>query len=663
MAPPKRKSPPPSSSSSSSNIKRQKMTASTRATPAAVEPEAEIVVVDESDSLSSLSPVQTPEEGEDEDEDEDEDEEDEDDVPLHSLVRSKTAVVTGDTTTAKKAQRPDPDDDDDPDDPDDDSDEDDDDDDDGDSSFVDLDELTRQDKLDHPLTPTTTVTEAPALIVDHAVTSAKSVPASQTRPPASSPTKPEMSNSNRSSTGGKGKKGEEALQQAVAAREDVERRRVELKGPNVENPVVKQLEKEIQQQREADEEEEEDEHARTKVKEEKANGEGSKKNGDGKGEGEGEGEDAEDGEEPPTPPKRERPALAEERANVIQFRVVTNDCKPDSMIILTGLKNVFQKQLPKMPREYIARLVFDRAHWSLAIVKRGLEVVGGITYRPFEGQKFAEIGYGSHMMNHLKDYVKSSTSCMHFLTYADNYAIGYFKKQGFTKEIHLDRSVWAGYIKDYEGGTIMHCAMIPRIKYLDVREMLTQQKEVILSKIRIKSQSHIVHPGLPYWKTLPPGTCIEASQVPGLKESGWTPEMEELTRRPKRGPQFAVMKKLLTLLIDHPSSWAFASPVNAAEVTDYYDVIKEPMDLATMENKLEANSYTVLADFLYDAKLIFDNCRQYNDNGSNCEFREEEAKIRTITEWSECSALELDVKNANKLEAYLKEQVKVYQEP
>jgi histone acetyltransferase len=61
------------------------------------------------------------------------------------------------------------------------------------------------------------------------------------------------------------------------------------------------------------------------------------------------------------------------------------------MIILTGLKNIFQKQLPKMPREYIARLVFDRAHWSMAIVKRGLEVVGGITYRPFDGQKFAEI--------------------------------------------------------------------------------------------------------------------------------------------------------------------------------------------------------------------------------------------------------------------------------
>lgn len=61
------------------------------------------------------------------------------------------------------------------------------------------------------------------------------------------------------------------------------------------------------------------------------------------------------------------------------------------MIILTGLKNIFQRQLPKMPREYIARLVMDRNHWSMAIVKRGLQVVGGITYRPFNHRRFAEI--------------------------------------------------------------------------------------------------------------------------------------------------------------------------------------------------------------------------------------------------------------------------------
>ena len=44
-----------------------------------------------------------------------------------------------------------------------------------------------------------------------------------------------------------------------------------------------------------------------------------------------------------------------------------------------------------MPKEYIARLVYDRNHRSLAIVKRGLKVVGGICYRPFTSRGFAEI--------------------------------------------------------------------------------------------------------------------------------------------------------------------------------------------------------------------------------------------------------------------------------
>ncbi|GAA5901983.1 hypothetical protein JCM6882_000159 [Rhodosporidiobolus microsporus] len=448
---------------------------------------------------------------------------------------------------------------------------------------------------------------------EHPDVSAKSAPSGH----------PGTSANGRPTQGGKGRRGEEALEHAVAAREEVERRRAQLKEANgVGVAGGREIDKDITKIKIKEEDQEEVEVVH--------------------------GEEAEDLAMVAGPPRKERPAIAEERDNIIRFVVVTNDASPESMIILTGLKNIFQKQLPKMPREYIARLVFDRAHWSMAIVKRGLEVVGGITYRPFEGQKFAEIvfcaitgteqvkGYGSHLMNHLKDHVKASTKCMHFLTYADNYAIGYFKKQGFTKEIQLDRSVWAGYIKDYEGGTIMHCSMLPRVNYLEVAALLARQKEVILARIRQLSQSHIVHSGLTFFSNHPAGAKIDPAQVPGLKESGWTPEMDELTRRPKRGPQFAIMKKLLTLLIDHPSSWAFANPVNAEEVTDYYNVIKEPMDLATMETKLEANSYETLEKFLYDAKLIFSNCRQYNDNQSNY------------------------VKNANKLESYLDNQVKVY---
>lgn len=71
--------------------------------------------------------------------------------------------------------------------------------------------------------------------------------------------------------------------------------------------------------------------------------------------------------------------------------MVTNNGDPANMIILTGLKNLFQKQLPKMPREYIARLVYDRNSQGMAVVRRGLHVVGGITYRPFPHRGFAEI--------------------------------------------------------------------------------------------------------------------------------------------------------------------------------------------------------------------------------------------------------------------------------
>ncbi|KAF9206905.1 histone acetyltransferase [Haplosporangium sp. Z 27] len=146
-------------------------------------------------------------------------------------------------------------------------------------------------------------------------------------------------------------------------------------------------------------------------------------------------------DEDEVPIKKEKPAVIEERQGLIEFRVFSNDGSRESMILLTGMKNLFQKQLPKMPREYIARLVYDRNHYSMAIVKAPLIVLGGITYRPFNHRKFAEIvfcaitsteqvkGYGSHLMNHLKDYISENTDVQHFLTYADNYAIGYFKKQ------------------------------------------------------------------------------------------------------------------------------------------------------------------------------------------------------------------------------------------
>ena len=124
------------------------------------------------------------------------------------------------------------------------------------------------------------------------------------------------------------------------------------------------------------------------------------------------------------------------------------------------------------------------------------------------------------LMNHFKDHIRRTyPDMMYFLTYADNYAVGYFRKQGFSKDITLDRSIWAGHIKDYEGGTIMQCKLLPKVDYLNTIDVIAQQREAILSKIREMSKSHIVHPGLKSFKpNQDDGFVIDPSDVPGLSQ-------------------------------------------------------------------------------------------------------------------------------------------------
>lgn len=316
--------------------------------------------------------------------------------------------------------------------------------------------------------------------------------------------------------------------------------------------------------------------------------------------------------------------MLEEQAGDIEYRVVKNDGTKNSTIILTGLKCLFQKQLPKMPKTYIARLVYDRAHLSIAIVTKPLQVLGGITFREFRDRKFAEIvfcavasdqqvkGYGAHLMAHLKDYVRATGPVMHFLTYADNYATGYFQRQGFSKSITLEKSLWMGYIKDYEGGTLMQCSMLPRIRYLEVGRMLLKQKEVALSKIRSVSKSHIVHPPPEQWAS---GdiTPLNPLSIPAIRATGWCPEMDEIVREPRRGIHFNKLLRILCEVQNHKQAWPFVKPVNGDEVPDYYAIIENPMDLSTMDEKLMQDQYSTPEEMIADYKLIFANCRLYND--------------------------------------------------
>lgn len=49
---------------------------------------------------------------------------------------------------------------------------------------------------------------------------------------------------------------------------------------------------------------------------------------------------------------------------------------------------------------------------------------------------------------------------------------------------------------------------------------------------------------------------------------------------------------------------------------DYYEVIAEPIDFLEIENRIRNDYYTSENELIKNFKLMFNNCRQYNEENS-----------------------------------------------
>uniref|UniRef100_A0A674BI36 Nucleosome-remodeling factor subunit BPTF-like n=1 Tax=Salmo trutta TaxID=8032 RepID=A0A674BI36_SALTR len=76
------------------------------------------------------------------------------------------------------------------------------------------------------------------------------------------------------------------------------------------------------------------------------------------------------------------------------------------------------------------------------------------------------------------------------------------------------------------------------------------------------------------------------------------------------------LRRILRSLQAHKMAWPFLEPVDPNDAPDYYGVIKEPMDLSTMEERLQKRYYIKLTEFVADMTKVFDNCRYYNPSDS-----------------------------------------------
>nr|XP_026495936.1 ATPase family AAA domain-containing protein 2-like isoform X1 [Vanessa tameamea]XP_026495937.1 ATPase family AAA domain-containing protein 2-like isoform X1 [Vanessa tameamea] len=130
--------------------------------------------------------------------------------------------------------------------------------------------------------------------------------------------------------------------------------------------------------------------------------------------------------------------------------------------------------------------------------------------------------------------------------------------------------------------------------------------------------------------TEPPPPLPRAPPPPPPRES-----KEELARR-KRKEDYKLrelrifLRDICRKLASNRRFYKFTKPVDLEEVTDYLDIIKQPMDLETIMTKVDLHKYNCAKEFLDDVDLICANALEYNPDrtSSDKQIRHEACSLR-----------------------------------
>jgi hypothetical protein len=76
----------------------------------------------------------------------------------------------------------------------------------------------------------------------------------------------------------------------------------------------------------------------------------------------------------------------------------------------------------------------------------------------------------------------------------------------------------------------------------------------------------------------------------------------------------SIMSPILKQLTEHEYGWIFNEEVDPVKLNlpDYFDTVKQPMDLGTIKKKLDSLSYKLPEQFAIDVRLTFNNAISYN---------------------------------------------------
>ena len=306
------------------------------------------------------------------------------------------------------------------------------------------------------------------------------------------------------------------------------------------------------------------------------------------------------------------------------FEVINNNGSKHNIKILLNLKKIFSKQLPNMPIFYINQVILDIKQESIALIKyanSNAHMIGGCSYRIFKKQNLIELvffaiitseqmkGYGKILMSFLKEKAKS-LNAKTIITCADNNAIKYFLKQGFSHVITSPIFIWAGYICDYEEIKLMECSLFKDFKYCNSIPFVLIQKLFLYYKSRFiikKNEYFLINKRFSH-------------QIIFKKEN--KPSQYYLfhiysrfSKKRKISTLVQNLKASLSLIKFNYSIIPFLEPVNTKKsgAFDYFKTIFYAVDLRTIEERLRLKIYYINNQiFQEDISYMIQNCIIYN---------------------------------------------------
>ncbi|XP_070098140.1 bromodomain adjacent to zinc finger domain protein 1A isoform X2 [Equus caballus] len=81
--------------------------------------------------------------------------------------------------------------------------------------------------------------------------------------------------------------------------------------------------------------------------------------------------------------------------------------------------------------------------------------------------------------------------------------------------------------------------------------------------------------------------------------------------------ELSAFEQLVVELVRHDDSWPFLKLVSKIQVPDYYDIIKKPIALNIIREKVNKCEYKLASEFIDDIELMFSNCFEYNPRNTS----------------------------------------------